>query len=298
MSPDPRNQRLFITAKRDTPLDDLLRTNLADPESAENLVACGAVWLDRNRIMDPEFPVRRGCTVRVFLRPGQTEPFVLEPDAVVFRDSRVLVVAKPAGVPVQADPTSLFHNLARGVADYLRKDGEIFAPTPVSRLDVPVSGLVLFAVSKKWERELFRLMRERRIHKMYCAVLSGDGPGRILVDAPLGWRDGRAACDPAGKPSRTLFLRRGDWQGLPRYTVIPFTGRRHQIRAHAAGRLSPVAGDTRYGALRRPDIRGIALACAGYNFTLAQTRYRIRLSSDRLVSMLEPFASSLLEGDQ
>jgi len=288
MSPDPRNRRLYITAGKDTPLLTLLQANLTDPASAGALIACGAVWLDRSRITDPGFQVHRGRTVRVFLWPGQTEPFVLKPADLVFRDSRVLVAAKPPGVPVQADPTSLFHNLAGGVADFLRTEGKTFSPTPVSRLDVPVGGLVLFAASKQWERELFRLMRERRIHKMYCAVLTADGPERILVNDPLGWRDGRAGSDPAGKSARTLFLRRGEWMGLARYTVIPFTGRRHQIRAHAAAHLAPVAGDTRYGAPRRRDIPGIALVCAGYNFTLGGTRYRIRLSDDGITSFWKP----------
>jgi len=277
MHPNPRNRRLFITARAGSPLQALLAAHLANPDEAASLISCGAVWLDRRRLTDPGFQVERGRTVRLFLRPGQTEPYRLNDNDLVYRDSRVLAVFKPPGIPVQADLTSLCRNLARGVADRLLTEGNTFRPTPVSRLDVPVSGLVLFGAAKQWEKELFRLMRERKIHKAYCAVLCEAGPSRLLIDDPLGWDNGRARSVPAGRPARSLFLRGNDWRDLPRYTVIPFTGRRHQIRCHASGHIAPIAGDSRYGAPGRSDIQGIALACVGYNFTLGGTRYRIRL---------------------
>ena len=283
------NRRVFVTAGHQSSLIELLEKHLPAHPPPSDLIAAGAVWIEKKRMLDPRHTLDAGETARVFLAPRQRIAYPLPSEDLVFRDSRVLAVFKPAGLAVQPDPTGIRNNLTRGVADLLEKEGVSFSPSPVTRLDIPVSGLVLFGSSKKWERELFALVRERRVHKAYRALLSGNSPDRVTVEDSLIWDSGRARSDSSGRRAKTRFIRTGSRNGLLLYTVFLFTGRRHQIRCHAAEHLSPIVGDKRYGSPHPGKANAIALICAGYNFTLAGHHYRIRLSSDRIESILDPF---------
>jgi len=194
---------------------------------------------------------------------------------VIFEDDNLLAVFKPNGVVVGPTHISLFNNLSYGVGQYL---GEGYSPPPITRLDKLVSGLVLYPKNKAIEKGLFRLTRDRKIQKWYVATI-WDKPGlpqykRVKTSLDFGQR---AFESETGKPAHSLFIRRSGNGTEAEYSVFIFTGRRHQIRVHAAKHLAPIWGDRPYGG-RRWDGDGIALRCAGYNFTLAGKRYRIRIT--------------------
>lgn len=266
---------LHITVKERSNVARLLETHLPDRESSEKLLGAGAVWLGKQRCL-PNQMLGSGDTLRVYLRPGQDEPYELSADDLVYRDRHVLVVCKHAGVPVQGDPASRINHLSHAVWTHLGLHPS-WRPAPITRLDQPVSGLVLYGANPFGEKALFALMRQGGIHKWYRARLRGrHGETCRMVDLPLSHQGRRIDVDPAGKPSRTLFIPGAQGEDFQEFSAFPFSGRRHQIRVHAARSLAPIVGDLLYGDSANGE-KGIALCCIGLNFVLEGKRYRIRL---------------------
>ncbi len=264
---------ITVTEKKSTVGRELGR-HLATGEGAAILKA-GGVWLNRQRLLDPGHPLHRGETLTLFSSRDQGRIYRLEDSQVLYHQDDLLAVVKPAGINVQADHACLACNLTAAVHHYL---GGGFAPTAVTRLDLPVQGIVLFACSSQAEQELFRLMREGRVRKKYIALLEpGPGPTRLRVRDRLAFTD-RARQAPQGKPAHTLFCLHSRAESFHRYHVALFTGRRHQIRAHAAGYLRPILGDRRYGARSRLAAQSIGLLASGYNLAWRGRKVRLRLA--------------------
>lgn len=171
----------------------------------------------------------------------------------LYRDGLMLVIDKPAGLPVHAGPGG-GPNLEAGF-DSLRF-GLPRAPALAHRLDRDTSGCLALGRHPKALRKLAALFREGRVEKLYWAVVMGAPPqaeGRI--DLPLqkvtrksgGWRM-EAAPSGEGQPATTLWRtleRRG---GLSWLELRPLTGRTHQIRVHCAALGCPILGDPLYAA--------------------------------------------------
>jgi 23S rRNA pseudouridine1911/1915/1917 synthase len=121
-----------------------------------------------------------------------------------------------------------------------------------SRLDRETSGVLVFARNAETGRRLQHAMLQGRVRKTYIAVLEGELRSRAVVDQPVG-RDpesaffSRQCIVPCGQPSLTEFEPVAYAPGHTLVRVYPLTGRRHQIRVHAAWIRHPVAGDKLYG---------------------------------------------------
>jgi tRNA pseudouridine32 synthase/23S rRNA pseudouridine746 synthase len=182
----------------------------------------------------------------------ETGPLTAEEIAarVLHRDGLMLVIDKPAGVPVHAGPKggqnleALFSGLRFG----LPRD-----PALAHRLDKDTSGCLVLGRHRKALARLGKLFSSGRVGKTYWAVVRGApeaDEGRI--EAPLAKRSPTRgwwmAVDPAGLPSVTTWrvLARGG--GLSWLAFTPLTGRTHQIRVHAAHVGLPLLGDPIYGA--------------------------------------------------
>lgn len=181
---------------------------------------------------------------------------------ILHEDDAVLVACKPAGLPTANAPRgreSLYTQLARRAGP----GGFIGI---VSRLDAPVSGVVVVAKTPEAAAALARQFRERTVGKHYLAVVSGRFP------APLGawvdWHDEIASAnrdrDPAGgrgqpRPAhvRCRVVRRAGEVSL--VELEPSTGRRHQLRVQLASRGCPIVGDRTYGSRLPFGGGGIAL---------------------------------------
>jgi 23S rRNA pseudouridine1911/1915/1917 synthase len=171
----------------------------------------------------------------------------------VFRDGWLLVLDKPAGLPIH--PTARYH---KGTLVTLVKEryGEDYA-FPVHRLDRETSGLVVCGRSAEVCRSLMRAFVEGEVEKEYLAIAEGwPGPDALEVDAPIS--EGTELIRIAvridrqqGKPARTRFevLRRFEREGerFALLRAVPRTGRQHQIRVHLKEAGFPVVGDKMYG---------------------------------------------------
>jgi tRNA pseudouridine32 synthase/23S rRNA pseudouridine746 synthase len=167
-------------------------------------------------------------------------------DCIIYRDDRLLVLEKPAGLlAVPGRGTDLQDCLAARVQHVM--------PTAlvVHRLDRDTSGLMLMALDADAQRELSRQFEARTVQKAYQCVVRGvpdDHEG--LIDLPIGrdpLRPPRYRIDEvAGRPSQTRWRVLDRMDGRTRLEVEPITGRSHQIRLHLATLGHPILGDPLY----------------------------------------------------
>jgi 23S rRNA pseudouridine1911/1915/1917 synthase len=208
-------------------------------------------------------------------------PMAEAPIVFLYADEFLCVAHKPAGMPVQPDPTGdpdLLTVLCRQLTEP--------ALGLVHRLDRPVSGAVLFAHDAPTLAALNTLFRERGIDKCYWAIVEGRMEGEQLLEHHL-THDGKAkrarvakeveASDEAAR-LHVKPLAAGD-----RYTLLelrPEGGAFHQIRAQLAAAGHPIKGDVKYGARRGERDRSIALHARSLTFHHPAT--------DRLIAVEAP----------
>ena len=171
---------------------------------------------------------------------------------IVYEDGDLLILNKPAGIPVH--PTKVYQGgtLANRVMYRMAQLGTPGVFHAINRLDKGTSGLVLVAKHKAAAFYLEGLLDRGLIHRHYMAVLENEHllPDSGTVDAPLGRMDGhgirRAVC-PEGQPAVTHFTVRKRQNGYALTELRLETGRTHQIRAHLSHLGCPVANDFMYG---------------------------------------------------
>jgi 23S rRNA pseudouridine1911/1915/1917 synthase len=181
------------------------------------------------------------------------------PIRVVYQDEDVLVVDKPAGLPVHPGPGHEAHTLVNAVLalcpDLPGIQGDV-RPGIVHRLDKDTSGLMVVAKTEQALQAISRQLQERTVHKVYLALVQGRvTPEEGVIEAPVG-RDPKhrqkMAVVAGGRPAQTRYRVREYLDGYTLLEAMPVTGRTHQIRVHMAAMGHPVVGDPVYG--RRSDL--------------------------------------------
>ena len=171
----------------------------------------------------------------------------------LYRDALMLVIDKPAGLPVHPGPGG-GDTLVRHL-DALRF-GLPRRPEAAHRLDRDTSGCLVIGRHAKALARLNELFRTGTVDKVYWAVVEG-GPqeqeGEITFSlAPRspdrGWW---MKVDPKGQPSLTQWRVLGRGEGLTLLELRPITGRTHQLRVHCAAMNFPILGDPIYGTAPR-----------------------------------------------
>ncbi len=125
----------------------------------------------------------------------------------------------------------------------------------VHRLDMDTSGLMVLARTRQAHRALSLQFQQRRVDKVYVALLDGEvrgSDGIIRLAFRLDPNDRpRQVYDPVhGKPGTTRWRVLARLGGRTRVEFVPLTGRTHQLRLHAAHRFGlgcPIVGDRLYG---------------------------------------------------
>ncbi len=204
---------------------------------------------------------------------------MIDPLAVLFEDSHVLAVAKPAGVLTQGTPGGE-PTLEEAVKRYL--GGASASPylATVHRLDRPVSGVVVWAKTPKAARRLAEQFAARQTVKEYWAVVAIQPEAPALAESGV-WDDWlTGSTDALGVVRASTPEAPGARRALTRYQLgasarlpegmawlrlWPETGRTHQLRVQASLRGRPVWGDVTYGSTRT-FLRGIALHARSLSF--------------------------------
>lgn len=172
----------------------------------------------------------------------------------LYRDALLLVIDKPAGLPVHPGPRG-----GETLTDHLDalRFGLPRRPEAAHRLDRDTSGCLALGRHAKALARLGKLFSGNAIEKTYWAVVSG-GPAADhgTIDMPLGRRssDPRSwwmKADPAGDPALTHWRVLGRGGGLTWLELKPVTGRTHQLRVHCAESGWAILGDPIYGGAPR-----------------------------------------------
>jgi 23S rRNA pseudouridine1911/1915/1917 synthase len=188
-------------------------------------------------------------------REAEPEPDVPLHFGVIHDDGQLLVVDKPAGLPIH--PTArYFEHTFTAVAKARYPDRKV---DPAHRLDRETSGLLACGSAPEWTTRLKRAFAEGRVSKTYLALCAGAPPqDRFEVDAPLALTlqsevRVRMHVHPQGAAAATAFEVLGrrvapDGGPVALLACTPRTGRQHQIRAHLHHAGLPLVGDKIYGA--------------------------------------------------
>lgn len=183
----------------------------------------------------------------------------------LYRDALVLVIDKPAGLPVHPGPKG-----GETLTDHLDalRFGLPRRPEAAHRLDRDTSGCLALGRHAKALARLNKLFAASgTVGKTYWAIVEGDpSEDEGHIDFPLARRsdDPRSwwmKTDPAGDPSLTTWrvLGRSPDRSLAWLALSPVTGRTHQLRVHCAAMGWPILGDTIYGTAPRSGGPGLQL---------------------------------------
>lgn len=230
----------------------LSRSRAAELIAAGDVLVGGAPAAKSDR-------VRAGASLEVTLPPAAAPP-APRPEPVpglhmVYEDTDVVVVDKPAGVAAHPSPGWDGPTVLAGLLDAghrVATSGAAERQGVVHRLDVGTTGLMVVAKSEHAYRLLKAAFRDRQVDKRYHALVQGHpDPLRGTVDAPIDRHPaggGRFAVVAGGRRSRTHYDTIEAFRAATLLEVRLETGRTHQIRVHMAAIRHPCVGDFLYGA--------------------------------------------------
>lgn len=180
----------------------------------------------------------------------------------LFEDAAVLLVGKPAGVPVHATLAAERDHFVAMVARYLTaRDGGVGYLALVHRLDVDTSGVVCFARTSGASASLGRAFEAGAATKVYWALVRR--PDQLPEHS---FRVRNYLREVRGGQPPVRAVRAGGALALTEVRIVaagprtvavearPHTGRRHQIRVHLADAGLPILGDATYGGAALGDL--------------------------------------------
>ncbi|MBL9078633.1 MAG: RluA family pseudouridine synthase [Planctomycetes bacterium] len=185
---------------------------------------------------------------------AHAEPPVDDRITVLHDDAAIVVVRKPAHLPVHADGPFVRNTLVHLLQTRLQSPSLQL----VHRLDRETSGLCVVARTAAARDALRRQFAAGSVHKGYVAVVRGVVAADFEVTLSIGHAVGgevalRRSCAPdarAAKPAATTFTVLAVGRGRTLLRCVPRSGRTHQIRVHLEAAGHPIVGDKLYG---RPD---------------------------------------------
>lgn len=174
---------------------------------------------------------------------------------ILYEDEYLLVINKPAGIPVHPSMLHFENSLSNGVKYYFDSINLKKKIRPVNRLDRNTSGLVMFAKNAYVHSRLSCLMEKNQFKKEYVAICEGIfAKSSGTINAPIARKANsiiERCVSPDGDVAITHYnvikhyLINGLNVSLVR--ILLETGRTHQIRVHMAHIGHPIFGDSLYG---------------------------------------------------
>lgn len=170
---------------------------------------------------------------------------------IVYEDDAMVIVNKPSGllsVPGKTITDSAYTRLQKRYPD---AEG----PFVIHRLDMATSGILVFALTRRANKNLQKQFISRSVQKRYIAQIEGEVQAQNgTINLPMrGDPDDRPrqlVCYEHGKPAETYWELIETSNGQSKLYMHPKTGRTHQLRVHCAHHLGlnmPIVGDALYG---------------------------------------------------
>lgn len=229
----------------------------------ENGITKNGIWA---RTSDP---VRPGDTIRITLVEKDSSEQILPvklPFPIVYEDEDLLIINKPAGMPIHPSQGNHENTLANAAAWYFHDRGLPFVYRCINRLDRDTTGLVILAKNMYSASRLSDMVKNRGIHRSYLAVAEGLVPESGIIDAPIARVDGstieREVNPELGERAVTHYRRlayadapsdcvhdktsSSHEKGFSLVSLKLETGRTHQIRVHMKSIGHPLPGDFIY----------------------------------------------------
>ncbi len=189
------------------------------------------------------------------------------PLAVIYEDTDILVIDKPAGLVVHPAPGHPSHTLVNAIlarCPSLATSEDLTRPGIIHRLDKDTSGLIIIAKNDYARQYLVNQFKSHVVTKGYLVLVKGRlSPEQGVIEAPIG-RDPhnrkRMAITETGKEASTQYEAKKYLNDYTLLEVTPRTGRTHQIRVHLSAIGYPVVGDLVYGTKRRLEAKASGLS--------------------------------------
>ena len=169
---------------------------------------------------------------------------------IVYEDEDILIVNKPADMPIHPSQGNYDNTLANAVAYYYQQKGESFTYRCINRLDRDTTGLLIVAKHMYSASLLSEMVAKREIHREYLALATGEVPKSGTIVASIGRVDGstieRHVDEAHGDYACTHYKRLIYNNGYSLVSLKLETGRTHQIRGHMKHIGHPLPGDFLY----------------------------------------------------
>lgn len=206
-------------------------------------------------------PLSAGDTLCVHIQETESSqhiPPVHIPLDINYEDEDLVVINKPAGMPIHPSMNNYTNSLANGLAWYYQQQGKSFIFRCCNRLDRDTSGLTVVAKHLVSASILSAMTKRKEVCREYLAITRGNiHPPSGTINAPLGRREGtiieRMVDWEKGEPAITHYRVLDNRNGHSLVSLRLETGRTHQIRIHMKYLGCPLIGDYLYN----PDMEHI-----------------------------------------
>jgi len=174
---------------------------------------------------------------------------------IIYEDDNLLVVNKPAGIPVIDDNWQNYDTLINRVKNYYHINNQSISPALCHRLDTGTSGLVMVAKNEKFLEFMLDMFRDKELEKEYICIVKGIPEKKTAVYSAWLTKNAKQGYvtisenskNNLSKPIQTIVTLLESYNDYSLLKIGLITGRTHQIRAHLAYLGMPILGDSRYG---------------------------------------------------
>lgn len=234
---------------------DFSRNVITQLKKTENGITVNGIWeyasyiLKENEVLSLtlEEPPDDGCMAASRELPPESS---LPPLVAVYEDEDLLVINKPANMPIHPSIGNYGNTLADAVRVHAMQRQESYPYRCINRLDRDTSGLTVIAKNAYSSCILYKQMRERAIHRVYYAIAEGLMEEKGTVNAPIARKQAsmieRIVDFESGGHAVTHYEALMHKNGLTFLKLRLETGRTHQIRVHMRHIGHPLIGDFLY----------------------------------------------------
>lgn len=263
-----------IISPRSGELRDVLLSTLdIDPAQIDFLLDLGSIYHEHKRVTT-SIQIHEGDYLRIHTKPRRFPSANIDWfSRLVFENESFVILNKPSGIPVHGSVDNLKENVQVYAEHFLNKKLYV-----THRLDVPTSGLILYAKTAEFQSLFNHLIAQRAVKKFYRCQVENKTESRLKPTTLLHFMQ------PSPRAPKVVSAEATDsWQncvldilsvqdmGAKSFLEIQLhTGRTHQIRAQLSHVGHPIINDHAYGAEKISDLEKIALQSQRLEFQLPE----------------------------